>query len=427
MVYTRTTSGVRRIPKFYAGFALFCLGLSIFMPSSPVLGGQRPWLIFTSVVMCAGLVFFLLNQHMHGRGLATDSTMNALLVFFYAYCIVILLALLFNTTHVFLRDFGEFLRLFIYIQMLMVGYLYGGRLTNRAISRWMLIFLCVELAIVILQYNNLFGSREIFGFFWSDKKALLGKRGAGSLGNPNLMGVTFLMLYCGTIFVKPGSWRRRVIVLLLTVLGVFMTGSRTTLLTFIPLVLFAVILRGRLKIASFAKVLIIGVLLIYLVGVILVQYGEMMPYMSEISIVFERGLRGVQNIGTYNARIRDWTYKLSVFESEPNYVRLVGAGPRKEGPFQYLDNQYLFVYIRYGLFGVMLYLSMWSYIIFSVLRRRTSEPQLSNFLLGYFVVLLISGLAAETLSSWRLVPPFFWALGILIRRTMPPNKEVEID
>lgn len=116
MIYTRRTSGVHRLPKFYAGFALFSLGLSIFMPSSPALGGQQPWLVFTGIAMCAGLVLILINQHMHGRSLATNSTIAAITVFFYAYCIVILFALLFNTTHVSFRDFGEFLRLFIYIQ-----------------------------------------------------------------------------------------------------------------------------------------------------------------------------------------------------------------------------------------------------------------------------------------------------------------------
>jgi len=416
----------RKMSESYANFALFILGLSILLPSSNTLGGQRLWLIVLFVIMFMGLFVAVSNRYVGFMPLTLAKPIRTIIALLYTYFVIILLSLLLNSSHVSFRDFGEFLRLIIYAEILLIGYFFGGSLSNSEIAKWMLVFLCIQLTLGVLQYTNVFGARDVLSLIWSDRKALLGKRSTGSFGNPNLLGAILLFLYCAISFLSSKK-SHRVLGLTLTTIGVFFTGSRTTLLTFIVIVGLVFLVKKQLKLSSFVKAGLVFGLMVMLVSGVLARYGDKMPYMSEITIVFKHGVQNIQNIRTFQSRIRDWNYKMSVFGSEPDYVRFFGAGPRKEGPFEYLDSQYLFVFIRYGLLGVLLYLYMWGYIMFVIVKNKSVQLGLSNLLLSYFLALLIFGIAAETLSSWRLMPPFYWTLGVLIGRWSCSSSDKQLD
>lgn len=93
-------------------------------------------------------------------------------------------------------------------------------MSNSEIAKWMLVFLCIQLTLGVLQYTNVFGARDVLSLIWSDRKALLGKRSTGSFGNPNLLGAILLFLYCAISFLSSKK-SHRVLGLTLTTIGVF--------------------------------------------------------------------------------------------------------------------------------------------------------------------------------------------------------------
>lgn len=90
----------RKMSESYANFALFILGLSILLPSSNTLGGQRLWLIVLFVIMFMGLFVAVSNRYVGFMPLTLAKPIRTIIALLYTYFVIILLSLLLNSSHV---------------------------------------------------------------------------------------------------------------------------------------------------------------------------------------------------------------------------------------------------------------------------------------------------------------------------------------
>jgi hypothetical protein len=119
----------------------------------------------------------------------------------------------------------------------------------------------------------------------------------------------------------------------------------------------------------------------------------------------------ISKISSFHQRIDVWNSVLNFILNNQLYS-FFGFSPRKEYGFDYIDNQFLFTYFRWGILGSFIFYIIWIYIYF--LLRKYNDLFLAKFLKIYWLLLLFYGLVGESFSSWTITLPFFYLLGGLL-------------
>lgn len=204
-------------------------------------------------------------------------------------------------------------------------------------------------------------------------------------GNPNttslMVGLLSSYLLSENILRK----KTNIIYILISLIIVFLTGSRTGLLAFLFMGLCFTYFKIKNK--KLFIVLIISIITIIFLGkdfiLELIRYFNEYMYIgiklvlsSDISIIFQEG-------NTFSKRFERWFIAIDYFKQSP----IFGVGPMRSSLSSATDNFYLYLLLRNGLIGLLLY---FAYLRFSY---NVAKDELKNYpqnLFSYAYILQIS-------------------------------------
>ena len=270
------------------------------------------------------------------------------------------------------------------VTFFMVLFESGGRQLLLKFSKFLLFFLCLEFIFILMQAFNY--ASVLSNIYLQDKMRGLDSymRATGTFGNPNSLAIITVlsMLY---IFFYIQSPLKKVFTVVLSGAIILFSGSRTGLFIYILALLFLVMevgfkdsFRNKLSGALFAIVLLI------ISSFLLDLIESSLPYLwSVVSVAGD--LDAIMRINSLSARIGSWEDKILFFEEVPISLKYIfGAGFYEA--FKVLDNDYLFLVLRTGLFGMSTYLSfiMFPYI-YGFLHNKKQVGRKSLFWMAFII------------------------------------------
>lgn len=227
------------------------------------------------------------------------------------------------------------------------------------------------------------------------------KRMVGSMGNPNINAVVFLMF--AIIFIPFRNSKKQISIFLLAILMVFLCQSRTALIA-LGLILIGIALL-RLSNWKWKDWLIIlaGIVVMYFISWALAtdffKYSLYSNYILDGSILQTGSARG---------RWEAWTLLGNMIIEKP----IFGHGVNKEFFYTnhiYSENEYILMAWRYGIIGLVLYIGLFLYPAFILLRNHRST--IAKITLLFLVLILTTALTNNPISDRTVVIFFAIILG----------------
>jgi O-antigen ligase len=231
------------------------------------------------------------------------------------------------------------------------------------------------------------------------------KRLVGTMGNPNINALLFgfFSLYYLPTYVN----RKNIALFFLSLLFVFLCQSRTALLFIFCIFAFLAIFKATIWTKKQWGYLILGTFgAFFIAWMLATSFFQFTSYNTSL-------LDGtVFHSGSARGRLETWNMLGKMILEEP----LFGHGPYKEFFYQnkiYSENEYILMTWRYGLFGLLIYLSIFL-IPFKKLVASMNEISLKGSLM--LIMMLVSALTNNPLTernievlfclglAWALVP-----------------------
>ncbi len=203
-------------------------------------------------------------------------------------------------------------------------------------------------------------------------------------GNPNTCALMICLL-CSFFFAmvvpkKPHAKKRMIwIFIFLSLVTVLLTGSRTGLIVFGFLVLTYLYTKLKRKIIFFLLFPIFFGLIILLRDQILevIRYFNNYLYLG-IKLVLTMDTETLLSEGnSFFSRFGRWNQALALFSESP----LFGLGPMRGVVTSSTDNYYIYLLARYGIVGLVLYLSFIVYSFYLAMKARKKSGYVQIF--GY--------------------------------------------
>jgi hypothetical protein len=254
-----------------------------------------------------------------------------------------------------------------------------------------------------LHYFDVFGFNQTIEPYYADFENHLqyfgldslgnpgSKRMLGTAGNPNVNALIFMFFF--TYFlskldlkkINTAAWY-----VFMSAVGIVLCQSRTTMIGSVVILMAAFVFRRFTKKSLGFNFLIIlmAVLVAYLIS-----YASLEYYANiHIKLAENKTLRG---------RFEIWQYLLEMIYKKP----IFGYGPSKMFFYEndlYSENEYILYTWRYGLIGLILYIS---WIIFPIFKNYKFSREHGFFLL-MVIGILISAITNNPLSSPMTMPLF---------------------
>jgi hypothetical protein len=338
-----------------------------------------------------------------------------LLVIISLFIFYVLLVFLNNISFVSIRDIFEISKYFIWMSILMHGF--SSNLLQNIQNFKLLLFsiLLLEGFIITNQVLDIDIVNQFTNLFFNLSKYFDSSRTVGTFANPNLLGFWMILIY---FYIRIFNNRFKMNIFLISFLLVLLSSSRTMLLFYLLFnSIFEFNFRNLFALKSITPLIAISILIFYIVNYILSSDLFIFRYISELLNLLLSGDINLEKISSISKRLDMWAYVINYISTDDSLKLLFGFSPRKEYGFSYIDNQYIFTYFRWGIFGSILFYSIWIYIYILIDKYKKYDKgvsQLVSFLKVYLILLLFYGLVGESFSSWTLVLPFFYFLGGLI-------------
>jgi O-antigen ligase len=279
----------------------------------------------------------------------------------------------------------------------------------------------VLLLINVLHLFNVFNVNELLTYTYGDSihfklfgKDSLGnpavKRMLGTMGNPNTNALLFLFF---TVYFLPIEKKREQWVLCFTALFmVFLCQSRTSLIAVI-MVLGAMLYltkKDGVKPAIWKVVSSIGLyVLATMIATSFFQYTSYSNSLMDGSALYSTSLR---------SRWESWGILWDMIKTKP----LVGYGPYKSyftAHQLYSENEYLLMWWRYGIFGLLFYLGLFLLPFWELFRRKfDAHAGKAMIMIG---IMLIAALTNNPLTERSISVLFIF----LLASGLPKSKEHE--
>lgn len=261
-----------------------------------------------------------------------------------------------------IADFNQFIRVFKYL------IIYSATLTLFKISqdpqeekynllKYYLILSSVLFFVSIQQYFNLFALNELYvpTIAPTQYETLVNNypfpRPVGLVGNPNELGMLFVLGSLVSLFLLLKSFRISILIIFFfQVGGLFLTLSRGALVAF---VIGLIILLLKLFFDNFHKIKLAGIMRFFILfltaslSMVYVVYNT-----SFIDTIFWRFARlsNLESDTSWQARILHWQENLNLFKESP----FIGVGPLRRATFEYAaDNEWLLLLRSYGIIGTV--------------------------------------------------------------------------
>lgn len=392
--------------------------LLVYLPRPPISGSH---IIIYPLIGSIILVFTLFLAQIHR---SINSKIIILIFLYLLYSACFLFSFLLNSDYLRSTAGLELTRPILLITILLFGYYLGLRGGERRIEKGLLtasyLILMGQLVISLLQLN---GYQSFLGLIYSTEKTReLGSllRVTGSLGNPNVFAWVISQASMSILILS--SSKTKFFWLCIGLILVVISGSRALLITFPLILLVSLILRYRsnprakqilnkqrfkinkaILLFFFGFTLVVGAALILLVT----HFSSIFPYLSELGLIFEGKLTSIR---TVSLRLVMWSELFQMFNSQNYFTWFLGLGARDA--LRVVDNDYLYVFFRVGVIGLLAHFG----IIFYILKVFSSDLQrkISDLGMQYLLGSLFLGLVYETISGWFFPTFLFLYLGISI-------------
>ncbi|MCC5888296.1 MAG: hypothetical protein JJT88_17825 [Gammaproteobacteria bacterium] len=280
-----------------------------------------------------------------------------------------------------------------------LAYLAGVRAaSNTTLTRTLrkLVFALLLLQ-VLIAVTQMFGLEMAAAIYSADKVSPFGRllRITGTLGNPNLfayhvlLAITFLAAH-STSKPRAFSW------LAFGFLLILMSGSRTVLILYVPVILAVVRMKARGSFSALMKMLLPMMAILLLGGyLVFMLFTEYFPYVGELVSLIGAG--EILGFRAFALRTAHWINIWAELVSGSLGQWLFGAydGRVFRGA---VDNDWLYALWRHGLIGVVSTLAWYLLAVFTTSRIRCAATR--KLLFVWLAVIAVFSLMFESVSGW---------------------------
>lgn len=246
---------------------------------------------------------------------------------------------------------------------------------------------------VLYDYEKTSSTGDIYSF----------KRSTGTLGNPNYL--AWIILQCGATIYIFSRKKSRHLWIILVMLMILLSGSKSMIASFPLSILLVVWLKGDRRIITLKNtyMLFFIIILILVAYNLLLKYPEIFPRLMVLLDL----LSGEDTSG--GGRFAIWDDAYTYFLSKESFMSWAfGMGPIQE--FKTLDNGYLYTLFRNGFIGLLLHLALHLYFI--VKFYKFYDRELGGLGVQYVLLGSLSELQSEGLATWSALPQLFLYAGL---------------
>jgi len=303
------------------------------------------------------------------------------------------------------RDLMVLVRYAYYAFAIISGGYIAYKLKNtKYLKSALFILIMVSALISVFQYHNVLSINNIMNAYFSDKSEALAigyhwRRIIGTYGNPNYWGLflnfcVIISLYF-VVFKKSYIWGIPVLLLLL---GIIYTGSRTTLVSLVISSIAIMYIIRKYKVEKISKNIIFAAMLMAVLA-----GGVKFIFLDNKSEIYSgEGRFSTDNITTLEMRIEHWHKMISHTFNHPMRI-FIGGGESKGRIVVFGDNMYLKYFRDYGVIGLGIYLALLYSIYKSSLKILINNKNIRHYSIPFlwvFICFLVFDLAAD---SWFVV------------------------
>lgn len=371
--------------------------LFLLMPGGVIPGGVKYGLIIASV-------FFLFFSY-----IVKPALFDISVCLFVLCSLVLLVSVTFSSSPLIVDDVVEVFRPALYFSIFIFSRRMARSTELRTVSYGLLVFIFFEFLVVCIQRLDIGPLVGVINVLWDTEKNWYA-RNTGTFSNPNMMGVFVIMAWVGFVFFNRNV-AANVVALAMVMVCVFFSGSRTSLALLFLSMVFIYILRYKAK-RLWVFVLFMPVVF-YGIYKLLVFYSDSNPYMYEVLSLLET--RDLSSVKTYSDREDKWFSIFRDYGSPAMFNYFFGFGPGKDSGLRFVDNEYIAVFIKYGVMGFLTLYGTILYLLFKVGWYRKSSVSIDSVFgaaVALVALLLVAGASLESFSSWQFPFLLYMYLGI---------------
>jgi len=356
---------------------------------------------------------------------------------FAIFAIVIMLSItyiaLVNNQMPIWRDFWEIVKLLLYFIIFVL--VSSQRITHNDLRRYYklaLIVFLISACFGFLQYINFAGINELISPYYAPTQIrglLVHGRITGTTPNPNEFGA--LMVLAASLALSGAlvyrEWKLRLFCwfsLLIYGIALLLTLSRTSLVClFIASIIIIFLFYKEKGLKGNFKRLFPLVLLGFLIIIVLLQV------LPEKALARFSELLYFTEAPSWQARVGKWKTHYDIWLGSP----LFGWGPGKAEMSTIVDNEWLLILRRYGLFGLISFISLFGCLYNGLFRIGRDNPETSVIALtvalrGTLISYSLYMMLASVYHSMQLMPILLLLLGLAYsqwRQHLEVNKTLE--
>jgi len=220
----------------------------------------------------------------------------------------------------------------------------------------LIVFLCSAF-VGFAQYLNLGNINKVISPYYAPTQIqglLIHGRITGTTGNPNLFGAMMVLAsslaFSGLLFFKKKTMRLfSWICFTIFVLSIVLTLSRSAIIALVTAICFIILFKHTLifgtKIGIRESLIAIPILIITILAIIKI---------SPETFFFRVGqFRNIWNTLSWQIRLVKWEEVFTLWKLSP----IFGLGPGKTIITTVVDNEWLFLLTRYGIFGIIIFIA----------------------------------------------------------------------
>ena len=331
------------------------------------------------------------------------------------------------------RDVSELLRIIAYGALFWLGVRFGKKRPRpSAVTGCLLGAGTVAVLIGILQYFNALGINSWLTPLYATTQlrgVVVQQRIIGTFSNPNEFGAFLVLPAAVSLATSVLSSRRhhRVfgwLLLALFGIGITLTGSRTALAALLIMIA-ATFVFTLPRLLRGAKTLKVALLMLVVAALSTLSIAVIGPGPSVARLAQIGDLR---QASSWQARLEDWVDDYRLWLASP----VTGWGPGEADMETTVDNEWLLIMRRYGIFGLVWFV-VGGVGVFAALRRllgKSRAPRgkiLIAALVGVLPAYAFYMFFAAVYHAPQLMPPLLLVLGAALAASNPAGREVVGD
>lgn len=301
----------------------------------------------------------------------------------------------------------DFVRLLSFINIMVFGYIYSEYFFKNIdlfvkVVKFILVVQCIVILDQLLAYN-LLSDLYMYGKARADHL-----RSVGTLANPNLY--AFFILQLGALIYLFDRSKYKTLWVLFSIVLIFFASSKSIILLTIVTYWFIFLLeKNEFRLIAFLKSIVYILCCIAILYLFLKTFED--SFLST-RVIIDLLEKGPSSLTTLSARFEHWEAIIKFYLNGLNMKTFLFGSPIF---YQYkaVDNSYMYIVIKYGMFGVILCIYLLYYLLSSLIAHR--EDKLSIYLLSFIVINLLVGLQADSLVGFLQNTWLFLFVGFFLK------------